>query len=230
MESQKLKPRRQNYLAWKEERILDFRDGEIERMYNQGFVFTRLGKGVMQQTRSLRIDLKRFSLSSENRRVLKKVEGLEISAESLPLPSYDWRIGKMAKFFYEKFGEKTFSANKVKELLTDREKSNFNVLLSYSPGVPGAKLGYTICYAGEKFIHYSYPFYSLDLNYAKDMGLGMMTMAIMLAQEEGDRYCYLGSASRASDTYKLQFSGLEWFDGKAWRDDYKGLKEILRSV
>ena len=82
----------------------------------------------MYQTRSLRIDLKKFELSSENRRVLKKTEDLRLKIEDLPIKNYDWKIGKMAKNFYEtKFGKGTFSANKVKELLTDNKKSNFNL-------------------------------------------------------------------------------------------------------
>ena len=220
------------YLSWDEKRVTDFSDKNIAFMYERGYVFTRKGKGVMQQTRSLRVDLRKFTLSSENKRVLKRVEGFEINADSLPLENYSWKIGKLAKDFYDKFSKRTFSTNKIKELLTDKNKSNFNAFLSYSEnslGVSDSKLGYAICYAGEDFLHYSYPFYFLAPNTPKDMGLGMMTMAVMLSQEQADKYCYLGSASRPSDTYKLQFSGLEWFDGRTWKSDYAELKTILKN-
>jgi hypothetical protein len=52
------------YLNWKEEKILDDSPESINRMYDNGFVFTRIDKGVMQQTRSVRIDLNRFDLYS----------------------------------------------------------------------------------------------------------------------------------------------------------------------
>jgi hypothetical protein len=95
-------------------------------------VFTRKDKGVMQQTRSLRIDLSKFKLSSENRRILKKNEPLLLRPDTIPYPDYTWAIGKMGKDFYTtKFGDGTFSANKIKELVTDENKSNFNRLLSY---------------------------------------------------------------------------------------------------
>ena len=206
------------YLSWDEKLVTDFSEANIAGMYKRGYVFTRKGKGVMQQTRSLRVDLVRFELSSENRRVLKHVEGIEITAESLPVENYDWKIGKLAKDFYQKFGQNTFTANKIKELLTDTNKSNFNALLSYSPsGSTAGKTttGYAVCYAGKGF---------------KDMGLGMMTLAIMLCQEQGDRYIYLGSASRPTDTYKLQFSSLEWFNGEIWKQDYGELKQILKNA
>ena len=52
------------YLTWAEKTITDFSDANINSLYNEGYVFTRIGKGVMQQTRSVRIDLSKFELSS----------------------------------------------------------------------------------------------------------------------------------------------------------------------
>jgi arginyl-tRNA--protein-N-Asp/Glu arginylyltransferase len=60
------------------------------------------------------------------------------------------------------------------------------------------------------------------------MGLGMMTTAINFAKEQGLKYVYLGSLQRPGDTYKLQFEGLEWFDGKAWQTDLQSVKDILK--
>jgi len=48
-------------------------------MYDHGYVFTRIGKGVMHQTRSVRVDLAKFELTSENRRVLKKVGAMPLT-------------------------------------------------------------------------------------------------------------------------------------------------------
>ncbi len=256
-----LKGGENNYLNWEEKTITDFSDEAVRDLYNQGYVFTRKGKGVMQQTRSVRVDLSKFELSSENRRILKQLEGIELNVESLPMEDYSWQIAKLAKDFYStKFGPTSpeasrgkliFSANKVKELLTDPDKSNFNALISFSNPLlsgPSAKLGlgYTICYAGEGLLHYSYPFYSLHndssdsestqskdaiTSVPKSMGLGMMLMAIMLAKEQGDKYVYLGSATRPTDTYKLQFSGLEWFDkDTGWQTDLERLKTSLKQV
>jgi len=220
------KPARE-YLCWKEEIITDLSDSNISNKYNDGFLFTRLGRGVMQQTRSCRIDLSRFELTSENRRILKKTEGVELTAIGLPLrDGYDFKLGKLAKDFYDaKFGRGTMSANKVKELVADFTKSSFNSLLTYSNG--DSPLGYTICYHNKDLIHYSYPFYDLTTA-PKDMGLGMMIRAVQYAKEAGLKYIYLGSLQRPGDTYKLQFEGLEWFDGKGWRGDTGELKNVLK--
>jgi arginyl-tRNA--protein-N-Asp/Glu arginylyltransferase len=230
-----------SYLTWDEKTITDFSDQNINDLYNQGYVFTRKDKGVMQQTRSLRIDLSKFKLSSENRRILKKNEPLLLRPDTIPYPDYTWAIGKMGKDFYTtKFGDGTFSANKIKELVTDENKSNFNRLLSYlhalelESEISQSAMLVGVCISREtnKLLHYSYPFYSLNIdpNTYSNLGLAMMTKAIVWAQDQNKKYIYLGSAQRPGDTYKLQFEGLEWFDGQAWKNDMDELKSILKKL
>lgn len=205
---------------------MDFSNKNINSLYNQGYIFTRVEKGMMNQTRSLRINLSNFELSSENRRVLKKTAAIQLTTHPLHYSDYNWAIGKLGKDFYEKkFGEKTFSANKIKELLTNTEKSNFNLLLTYV--LDDEVIGYTICRTTNKLLHYSYPFYNLEKS-PKDMGLGMMIRAIIWAKKQEKKYIYLGSASRPTDIYKLQFSGVEWFDGDKWTNNLEHLKKILK--
>ena len=172
--------------------------------------------------------MKKFEASSENRRILKKVENILISEITLPHPNYHWLLGKLAHDFYEKkFGPGIMSAVKTKELLTDSSKSNFTTLLVFSS--PDGPLGYAICYANSAILHYSYPFYDLEKS-PKDMGLGMMTKTILYAKEKGLTHMYLGSLQRPNDTYKLQFQGLEWFDGKEWSTDIEKAKIILQEA
>ncbi|MEI7463207.1 MAG: hypothetical protein WCK03_02300 [Candidatus Taylorbacteria bacterium] len=214
------------YLHWNEKTITDFSSDYISEMYNSGYVMTRIGRGIMQQTRSFRIDLGKFDLSSENRRILNKTDGLTIIEKRLPLLDYNYSIGKLAKDFYDtKFEHGIMSAQKIKEILTNPEKSNFNLLLEYS----NITIGYAICYSNTTILHYSYPFYDLSKS-PKDMGLGMMLRAIQYAKDSGKKYIYLGSLQRSNDTYKLQFDGVEWFDGNNWSTDLDTLKKILLDV
>lgn len=206
------------YLHWKEEKIEDESAETISRMYNNGFVFTRINKGVMHQTRSVRIDLSKFELSSENRRILRKGENVNMEKHSIPFGNYSWEIGKMAKDFYDKKADGAFSANKIKELITTPH--NFNTLYTFS------ELGYAICYSNPHILHYCYPFYDLEKS-AKDMGLIMMTKVISEAKTLGLKYVYLGSLQRPTDVYKLQFLGIEWFDGNEWKSDIEEVKKIL---
>jgi len=235
------------YLHWDEKTITDFSADAVASLYDRGYVFTRLGKGVMHQTRSVRIDLSKSELSSENRRILKKIFDIEVTHENIPYRDYSWPVAKLAKDFYSvKFGNTIMGAAKVKEILTDATKSNFNSLLVYDQkrtkkvfaGQPMTeRLGYAICYENTSpldasLLHYCYPFYELDTS-PKDMGLGMIIRAIEYAKTTHKRYVYLGSLQRPSDVYKLQFSGIEWFDGDigkngTWQTDIEAAKEILK--
>ena len=211
------------YLNWDTKIIGDFSPENIEKMYDAGYVFTRVSHGVMNKTRSFRVDLSRFEMTSENRRVAKKSEHLFLKAEHIPYEKYDWAIGKLAKDFYEKRAA-VFSANKIKEILTNSAKSNFNKLLVYN--IEEKPIGYAICFETKNISHYSFPFY-VENQKEPSRGLGMMTIALERAKVLGKKYIYLGSLQRPSDTYKLQFKGGEWFDGERWRTDTEGLKDIL---
>ncbi|MBI5222279.1 MAG: hypothetical protein HY980_02165 [Candidatus Magasanikbacteria bacterium] len=216
------------YLKWHEQTITDFSASNVNSLYNRGYLFTRKGRGVMNQTRSIRIDFDRFKLTSENRRIMRKISDFRFQISDLPLQNYHWSIGKMAKDFYTtKFDKGIFSANKIKELLTT--KHNFNMLLKYSD-IKILDIGYCVCYQNKEILHYSYPFYRIsnisNIQYP-NIGLGMMLKAIVYAKDNGKKYVYLGSAQRPTDTYKLQFEGLEWFDGKEWSEDLEGLKRVL---
>lgn len=215
------------YLNWDTKTITDFSDKNIDDLYERGYVFTRVEKGVMNKTRSFRIDLSKYETSSENRRILRKSENLSLLIEPIPYAGYDWQVGKLAKSFYEKFGDKVFTANKTREIVTNEKKSNFNRLFIFMDIKTRAALGYAICAKTANIIHYSYPFYMEDPK-ESSRGLGMMTKAVEWAKKTAKKYIYLGSLQRPSDSYKLQFAGGEWYDGEKWRTDYEPLKGILR--
>lgn len=212
------------YLTWNKKTITNFDEQNINSLYNEGYLFTRTGKGEMYQTRSVRVDLAKFKLNSENRRVLRHTENIILEIADIPYDNYHWGIHKLGKDFYAtKFGDKTFSAQKIKELITDKEKSNFNKLLIFRQKKDNLAVGYVVCFENAEILHYCYPFYDLN-SIIPNLGIGMMTKAIVWAQEQGEKYVYLGSYKDDKAKYKLQFEGVEWFDGKTWQTDLSGLK------
>ncbi len=214
------------YLNWDTQTITDFSSSHIEKMYDSGYVFTRVDRGVMNKTRSFRIDLGAYVPSSENRRILRKSEHLTLTVADIPYADYSWEIGKLAKDFYEKFGDNVFSANKAKEIVTDGSKTNFNKLLIFTDIKTGTPVGYVISRETNHTLHYSFPFYIEDPA-DPSRGLGMMTKTLDWAKSQGKTYVYLGSLQRPTDTYKLQFLGGEWFDGTTWQADTTNLRTIL---
>jgi arginyl-tRNA--protein-N-Asp/Glu arginylyltransferase len=210
------------YVNFKTENVTDFSEENLDELYSHGHVMTRIGKGVMNETVSLRIKLSEFELSSENRRILKKNEAVTLQTNTIPLSAdeYSWQIHKLGKDFYtQKFGDKTFSAAKLKEILTTEH--NFNFLLKYFHTNLANPVGYCICVRTSKILHYCYPFYDLDFaaNH-NNLGMGMMLKAILFAKENGMEYAYLGSYTREQDKYKLQFAGIEKWntETQAWEN------------
>lgn len=218
-----------SYLKTNQKEVEDFSEQNLSHLYNQGYVFTRLGKGVMNQTRSLRINLENFRLNSENKRILRKTEEITCEFKNLPLENYSWEIHKLGKDFYSrKFGSKTMSASKIKAMFNNLSEENMNSVFIYS--AKDKDLGYCLSYKNSEILHYSYPFYNLDYK-NPNLGMGMMVRAVVWAKENDLQFIYLGSITSEKAKYKLQFKGIEWFDVRKedWSEDLGELKGIVSS-
>lgn len=203
---------------------------QIVQAYNEGYVFGRKQVGELYKVRSLRIDLKNFVQSSENRRILRKYEASPIPKE-LPLKTkaYSWKIHKTGSDFYKtKFGENIFTANKIKELCTTSH--NFNLLIEFHIENQELADGYVICFHSPKHgvVHYAYPFHKLQ-HINTSFGIYMMTKTIEYYSKIGYNYIYLGSMNDKSAKYKLQFSPSSWYNEteNKWSSDIDMLKENL---
>ena len=195
---------------------------DITLLYNEGYVFTRIGVGVMHKIKGLRVNICKFELSSENRRILRKEANVKCIVKKLPYSNYTYSIQKMGSSFYaEKFGKGVFSAYKIAEIFTKQENLNFNCVFEFRKD--NKSVGFAISFMNKDMIHYSYPFYDLALN-DRDLGLGMMVKVLEYAKDHDMKYVYLGSVYKKESLYKLQFRGGEWFDGYKWRDDLNTLK------
>jgi hypothetical protein len=235
----------------------------LNEIFSLGFLPTRIKKDLFYLSRSLRVNLDEFTLSSENRRILSKTSYLDIDLLDMAEFDYNYKIGKRAIDFYkERFGDKIISAQKIKwifksgffnGLLTFHEqksgqkvRSNHDKKLSpnISPNSNDASpkkdrsneqnsssmsnLGYCPVMKTSELIHYAYPFYDLDY-FDKNIGMGMMTRTINYAKKHNFSYVYLGTVYTKSSKYKLQFEGLEFFDGTNWSSDMEKLKKTIQS-
>ncbi len=224
-----------NYFKSEEKDIDTDNPDEISNLYNEGFVFTRKSKGNLIQTRSLRVNLSEFELTSENKRILNKNLSLTLDFQLLPFVNYNWRIHTLGKTFYTKrFGDGTMSASKIKEMFTETDKSNMNSVFvyKYSNSVNENADGYTLSYSNEKIIHYGYPFYDLEIPKEMNLGMAMMINAINYSKDKNKEFIYLGSVVERKSLYKLQFKGLEWFntDTKSWEKDLEKLKTLVEAT
>ena len=192
-------------------------------IYEKGFLATRIKKNYYYLTRNLRIDLKEFSLNSENRRVLKKTEGLEIENKKLKNFDFDYSLSKLATDFSKKqFNKIIITPKKLKWLF---EGEFFTNVLIYK--LDGKEIGYCITMETEDLLHYAYPFYNPEL-IGSNIGMGMMIKAIEYAKENSKKYVYLGTVYTPKSLYKIQFRGIEWFDENSWSRDVEKLKNKIK--
>jgi arginine-tRNA-protein transferase len=197
-------------------------DESLTIPYSAGFLASRLGKGVYYMARSLRVDLSKWVLTSENRRVLRKMDNLHmLNPVKMQRNTFNPELSMMAKHFYRtKTGEKIFSPRVIKRMFDEESFSH------YIPFFLNEKtVGYCIVNMSDSLMHYAYPFYNIDID-LKDLGMAMMINAIKFAQSSGLQYVYLGTIY-GGGRYKLQFKGLEWWNGSMWLNDISKLKEIL---
>lgn len=79
---------------------------DINKIFDMGFLPSRSKLNLYYLARGLRVNLSKFELTSENRRILRKTEYLKLEVKNLKEFDYDYTIGKLGKDFYEKrFGE-----------------------------------------------------------------------------------------------------------------------------
>ncbi|HOY56202.1 MAG TPA: GNAT family N-acetyltransferase [bacterium] len=207
-----------SYKYWQKTNLENSDTKNIIEKYNAGFVLTRI-KNEMHQIKSLRLDLKQFSLSSENRRILRKSEDLQIKVLELPfdMKKYDWHIHAVGSEFYRtRFGAHIFSANKIKELITDPLRSNFNRLVVLQDKKNNHSIGWCIGFEAADLFHYSYPFYDLEY-FQQGTGMTMLLKTALWARDKNISQFYLGSIWDEKAKYKLQLQPAYFFDGESWQ-------------
>jgi len=202
-------------------------EGETpSQMFDAGFLPSSRTLDRFYLCRHIRVDLPKFAPSSENRRVLRKGEG--ITFELVPRAQYNFTPERRA-FFKNyadaKFGNDTMSFERLDSLLASPIVSH---LLVFNDSATGAEVGTVTLYLeGDALAFYYYGFY--DLNYfQRNLGLFLMTTAVAEFAQRGTRHIYLGSCYSENALYKTQFAGAEFFNGFRSSHNLKELKYLLQ--
>jgi len=198
---------------------------DIPTIYEQGFLpysnDLSLTKEVFYMARSLRVDLARFTPSSENRRVGRKIEDLHIQLEVLDYDSFE----KNAAFkdFCFDYASKRFSNPITRERL-NYILSNKSIKKLFYFHIDNKPVGYVIAISHNKTLHYWFAFFSLDYT-EYSIGKWMMFSVINWAKEHEYQAVYLGTCYGRKSLYKVRdFKGIAFWDGNEWNQDVKLLK------
>jgi len=210
------------YQVW----LLKEKEDQVEKIYENGFLPIRSLPGVYYLSRSLRVDLAKFHLSSENRRILKKTE--EFQSDLIPLTDlrYTPVVQKFCKnYLAKRFNEKGLTAAAVRSIF---KKGVFNYVFVWKEKKNLKEIGYAVCFASKNLIQYAHAFYNLEY-FEQSLGARMMLEAVTWAKENQKQYIYLGTCYEKSAFYKTGFSGLEFFNGFRWSNNLEELKDLVKN-
>lgn len=177
--------------------------------------------------RHLRVALAAFRVSSENRRVLRKGTGLQIEVITRSAFSYDRevRAGWLA-FAADRFGAGVMTGERLDGLMRGRVVTHLMVCRDQAVG--GKAVGHVLLHLEPtRMAHYYYAFYDRDHS-NRNLGLFLMTSAVLHFQEAGFDYLYLGTCYSERALYKTQFVGIEFFNGLNWSSRLAELKFLVR--
>jgi len=196
------------------------------QMFNAGFLPSSRKLDRFYLCRHVRVDLSQFKPSSENRRVLRKGEGIQFKL--IPRAEFEYTAERRTAFKTytdAKFGQDSMSFARLDSLFDSPIISH---LLVFNDTQTGQEVGTATLYLeGDDLAFYYYAFY--DLNYfQRNLGSYMMTSAVAEFARLKTRHLYLGSCYSESALYKTQFAGAEFFNGFRWSPDLKELKYLLK--
>lgn len=206
---------------------------ELDKIYQQGFLpYTgdiELTQDTFYLARSLRVDLQDFSSSSENRRVNRKAEPLEIDMEIHRKEDFDMQSQDFQEFCSayaeERFAGGAMESNRLEYVL---EREMLTHIISFSNNEK--TYGYVFAVMEKDMLHYWFSFYDTDFMRSHSLGKWMMWKVIDWAKSQGLSYVYIGTCYREKSLYKVRdHKGAAFFDGQKWNKDIDLLKSLCKT-
>jgi hypothetical protein len=206
---------------------------ELPEIYSRGFLpYTgniSLEQDIFYLARSLRVDLSRFSDTSENRRINRKASELNIRIEAGRKEEFDTASPEFRAFCTE-YAESRFvggvmNEDRLEYVLT---RSTLTHILTYRSDTK--IYGYVFAALEREAFQYWYAFFDTDYLSSHSLGKWMMWSAIHWAKQNGAKYAYLGTCYKEKALYKVRdHEGVEFFDGEGWNPDKELLKHLCRT-
>lgn len=209
------------YQVW----LLREENDEVEKIYANGFLPIRNLQNIYYLSRNIRVDLNNFEISSENRRILKKTEGIESDLIPFSEFSFTAEIQRFCKdYSMKRLGKGVFSTSAIKTIFEGRV---YNYVFIFKDIQSQKPVGYAICFISNNLLQYGHAFY--DLNFLEgNLGARMILEAVIWAKKSQKKLAYLGTCYEEKSLYKTEFKGVEFFNGFGWSENLEELKELIR--
>lgn len=209
------------------------RQEELPDIYARGFLpYTgdlSLQEDTFYMARSLRINLAHFKSSSENRRVDRKIQPLEIQMEIQPRVSFSLQDTSFRRFCTayaeERFSGGSMGSDRLQYVLDHNTLTHIFTFRSTDK-----IYGYVFAAIEGDMLHYWFSFYDTEYMRSHSLGKWMMWKVIDWAQQQQLSYVYIGTCYREKSLYKVRdHKGAEFFDGSGWNNDVERLKKLCKT-
>lgn len=187
----------------------------LDAVYQSGLLPQRNNKKYFYQDSSSRSNLTTASLSSENRRILKKTQKFKYKIEPLNKFNFDTQVLKTCLKWSKQLDWK-FPGSSIKTIFTEHL---FNYVYVWTEN--NQIIAYSICLFEKAFSHIAYVFY--DPFYTKtDLPIRLSLQVIIDSIDRNLLFCYLGRFDPILKTgfYKRNFPNFEIYDykNKTWQN------------
>ncbi|MCL5090583.1 MAG: hypothetical protein M1514_01090, partial [Patescibacteria group bacterium] len=89
------------------------------------------------------------------------------------------------------------------------------------------EIGYAVCFISDNILQFAHSFYDLSY-FEQNLGARMMLEAIIWAKKSLKQYVYLGTCYEKGALYKIEFKGVEFFNGFTWSKNLEELKALVQ--
>lgn len=195
-------------------------------IFNQGFLPSSREFERFYLCRQVRVDLDEFKPSSENRRILRKCDGIEYRLLQRTQFEFTPAWRDFCKTYADiKFGKDVMTSQRLHSLFESRIVSH---VLVFKDKNSGQDVGIVTLYCeGDRMAYYYYSFYDLNY-YGQNLGMYMMTTAVDFFAQRQFRHIYLGTCYSRTALYKTQFAGAQFFNGFRWSTNIRELKYLIQ--
>ena len=195
-------------------------------IYAKGFIPHTVDPSVRNRfylARSSRIELERFSYTSENRRVAKRFENMFITQRLEPAAMDESMRALFLSYFAERHGPRIMPEARLDAILATPLPLS---LITYKKD---SRLIAAVLEIGDNsFGHFYYSAYDLSL-VQQSLGMWLMLDGARRAKEASRTHYYLGTVYGEKALYKTNLGPLEFWDGSVWSTDLAHLKKLARA-
>lgn len=181
-----------------------------EQSYEKGQLPQRNNKDFFYQETSCRSNLSKFSLNSENRRILRKTDDFIFEIISTKDFPFNIEIQKQVFHWIKSLGWE-FPTSSIKTVFTNHI---FNYIYIWKDNL-GHTAAYGLVYKSDNISHIGYVFYNPELTH-QNLPIRLVLQVIIDSHNQNLKYCYLGRFSKENGFYKRSMPGFEHFENNSW--------------